>query len=205
MRIAIERLGAHPHPRKELRDTIFLVAATRQSMYFEALADDRPYPHPRIERGVGILKNELHLAAELAQFGSRKRREVATIIEDLTGRRLDQLQNQPPQRRFAGAGFTYQPDRFAPHNLQVDTVNRLDREPLAPEQILRAGGKFLAQPDTSHKRAGAGDRRLRRRRIRRGCRRHNGPGLCVRAAVAPSRTHRSRSGTEDGTGIPTAD
>ena len=72
-------------------------------MNLDSFADDRPHAHPRVERCVGILKDDLHLAAQMAQFGSRKRRQVAAIEEDLAGGRLEQFEHQTAQGRFAGA------------------------------------------------------------------------------------------------------
>jgi hypothetical protein len=40
---------------------------------FQAFADDIAHPHPRVERSVGVLENDLHFAAHVAQLALRQR------------------------------------------------------------------------------------------------------------------------------------
>jgi hypothetical protein len=83
MRIAIERLRTHPDAGQQLHDPRFLLTPARQPMNLDPFADDRPHPHPRIQRRVRILKDQLHLPAKLPQFGTAERREVAAVIKDV--------------------------------------------------------------------------------------------------------------------------
>ncbi len=48
----------------------------------EGLADDFPHPHPRIQRGIGILKDKLHPTSQRPKLALRERREVLRIEVD---------------------------------------------------------------------------------------------------------------------------
>src|SRR5579885_774252 len=68
VRVAIERLGPEPHHLEQLDDPRLPGGAARELVDVDPLADDRPHAHPRIQRRVGILEDELHLAAQQAQL-----------------------------------------------------------------------------------------------------------------------------------------
>ena len=184
VRQAIHRVGAHPDHREQLGDSIFFFFAAREFVNLDSLADDRSHAHPRIQRRVRILKHELHLLPQRAQFRAAKRREIAAVeIYGALGR-LEQFQNQPPQRRFARSRLADQSQRLARLNLQIDAGHRFYRKLCPADDARRSRRKLLAEiHDANQRRA----RRARGRhdRIRRGCRRHSGWGPCFRAAALP--------------------
>ena len=74
-------------------------------MDLKSFADNCAHAHPGIQRRIGILKDQLHLAPQMAQLRTRKRGQVTAVEEHAASRRLEELENQSSQRRFAGAGF----------------------------------------------------------------------------------------------------
>ena len=68
---------------------------------FQSFADDVADAHARIERSVGILENNLHFAAHVAQLAPRQRQEILAVEDHFAAGRLDQPENRSTQSRFA--------------------------------------------------------------------------------------------------------
>jgi hypothetical protein len=66
VRVALQGVGVHPHHLEQADDALLLLPAAREFVNLDSLAHDRAHPHAWVERGVGILKDELHLAAQRA-------------------------------------------------------------------------------------------------------------------------------------------
>ena len=66
-----------------------------------------------MQRGVGILKHHLDLAAQHPHVGRGKGVDVLPAKERLSLGRLDQSQDAAPERGLAAARFTDQSQRFA--------------------------------------------------------------------------------------------
>jgi hypothetical protein len=111
----------------------------------DAFAHDRSHPHAWIERGVGVLENDLHLAAQVAHLAPPQRGKIAAVEDDAAAGRFDQAQDQPSERGLARARFPHQAHRFTRFDGEIYPVNRLDRELAAREQAFAPRRKFLAQ------------------------------------------------------------
>ncbi len=59
--------------------------------------------HPRIQRAVGVLENDLHLPADLPQLAAAQRGDVDAVVVHLAASRFDQPQNGPPGGGLAAA------------------------------------------------------------------------------------------------------
>src|SRR5579864_4678307 len=85
-----------------------------------------------IERGEWVLKNNLHVAAQPPHRGSategvstpRQVHQVAAIKQNRSRSRLDQPQNQPPQRALAGAGFSHESQRLPRVDIERYAIDR---------------------------------------------------------------------------------
>jgi len=71
----------------------------------ERLGNDFADAHPRIERGEGILKNHLHLAALGAQFFPAERKKITPLEMEFTAVGLDQAHEHGRQCCFSAAAF----------------------------------------------------------------------------------------------------
>src|SRR5262249_7173389 len=90
----------------------------------ERLADDRPNRHSWVQRGIRILKNDLHVAAFSTQVLFPKRQQISTIEPDNAGVGFVESQDGAVCRGFATPGFADEPKRFARIDGEADIVNR---------------------------------------------------------------------------------
>jgi len=95
-------------------------------MNLERFADDLQNGMPRIQRAKRVLKDHLHLATQRPKLGFGKRQNIASVKQDLAGRRRHQFQNRLPDGAFAAAAFSNEPDRRSWFNREADVVNRFD-------------------------------------------------------------------------------
>src|SRR5262249_25771311 len=77
------------------------------------LGEDLPDGHARIERAIGVLEDELRVAAQRPELTLLKRRDIATVETDASCRWFDQPQHQPAKGRFTAAGFAHERECFA--------------------------------------------------------------------------------------------
>ena len=75
--------------------------------------DDFADPHLRIERGIGILEDHLHVAARPADLVGALPHQVLAAEDDLAAGRTIELQDGAPGRRLAAAALADQAQRFA--------------------------------------------------------------------------------------------
>ena len=102
----------------------------------QRLADDLADAHARVERGVGVLENDLHLAAHFAQRRRRQRGKLLAPERDRSRSGLDQMHHTPAQRCLAAAGFADEPERLTRLDRERHTVDRLDISAGATEQTV---------------------------------------------------------------------
>ncbi len=68
VRVPLGHSRVHPHQTQEIGDGARSLGRRHVGVDVHELADGGPHRHPRIERGEGILKHDLHLPAQLAQL-----------------------------------------------------------------------------------------------------------------------------------------
>ena len=105
----------------------------------ERLLDDRADAHPRVERRVRILKDDLEVPARAAELAARQRAHVHVLDADLAGGRLDQPQQAAPGRRLAAAGLADQAERLARRDRERHVVDGANTAALA-QTTCRAPG-----------------------------------------------------------------
>src|SRR6266700_3297509 len=77
------------------------------------LGENLPDGHARIERGIGVLEDELCVAAQRPELTLLEGRDISTVETDASCRWFDQPQHQPAEGRFATAGFADEREGFA--------------------------------------------------------------------------------------------
>src|SRR5438876_371501 len=96
VRIAAEVIGAQPHRLEEVDDALLaLLAGLGELVDDQRLSDDRAHGHARVEGGVGILEDDLHVAAKVPQRALVEGGDVLAFEVDLARRRLDEPQDAP--------------------------------------------------------------------------------------------------------------
>ena len=102
-------------------------------MNLDPLGDRIPDRHPRIERAVGILEDDLHPFPQTAQILLVELEDVPALeCRGACGRFL-QPENSPANGRLAAARLAHQRQRFSSPDRERDPVDRPDRRRL-PEQ-----------------------------------------------------------------------
>jgi hypothetical protein len=139
------QLRPHADPAQGRRHAIAPLVGRADAVHDQRLGDDLADRHARIERGVGVLENELHVAAQLAHLGCRIRRQFAPLEPDGTVIGLDQPDDQPAGGGLAAAAFTDKAEGTAAPHRKVEAVDGAHPPPLAPEHAA-ANDEVLGQP-----------------------------------------------------------
>ena len=101
-----EGLRPHPHVREELcGDLPDFVPVLRGAVGRERFGQNVDDPHARVKRGVRILKDDLHLAAKRTHLRIGEIAESFAVVDDLSRRGGEQVQDQASQRAFTASGF----------------------------------------------------------------------------------------------------
>src|SRR6202166_329145 len=149
VRMAADMIRLQADGLEQIHDALFeLLPGLGQFVNDHGFADDRADAHARIERRIGVLKDDLDIAAQDAQLIGRQRPDLLAFEIDLAGSRFDQAKHATPGGRLAAAGLADKPQRFAAGDLKIDAVDRADTAGLPAEQAALER-KFLGEaPDT---------------------------------------------------------
>src|SRR4029077_5279779 len=104
-----------------------------EAVDLQRLADDRRHREPRIERRIGVLEDDLHVAAQSPQRLAVEAGDIGALEPDLAGTGLDQPQDAAAGRRLAAARLAHQPERLAGGDVKAHAVDGMDALDLARE------------------------------------------------------------------------
>ena len=104
---------------------LLCLPAAHHVVYQQRLHDGKTDRQARIERGVGILKDELNIAPQVLQ-----RRPLQLVYPppgegDGAALAVHQLQQRAPGGGLAAAGLAYQPQRLAGVKIETDVFHRV--------------------------------------------------------------------------------
>ena len=131
--IATRKARLEPDQAQQFLDPFTAACGRNQVVQAQGLGQDLAHGHARIERGIGILKDDLRVAAEGAQLVRVQGQEIAALEANVAGIRLDQPQHQPAHGGFAAAGLADQRQRLAGIDAEADAVDRPDERGRPPE------------------------------------------------------------------------
>jgi hypothetical protein len=129
MWVARELRGIQPDEVEQLGHPGAPFGLPSDAMNDEWLFDDGADAHARVQRGVGVLKDDLHVPTRLPQARLREAQNVFVLESDFTGRRLDEPQDAPAGRGFSAAGFPDEPERLPFLDREADVVDGPDDRP----------------------------------------------------------------------------
>src|SRR4029079_3453166 len=130
---------------QEIDDTLLeLPPGFRQLVDDQGLADDRTDIHARIERGIGVLEDDLDVAAQQAKLVRRQLPDILAFKMDVARGLTRQAKPAASGGRFAAAGCADQPQGLAAVDVKVHAVDRVDAVGVAAEQTALER-KFLGQ------------------------------------------------------------
>src|SRR5687768_2986744 len=107
-----------------------------QAVYVYALGDDVADDHARVQGGLGVLEDHLHLPVESLALIARRLVDVLAPVEHLAARRIVEPDKDPSRRRLAAARLADQAERFTLIDLERDPIDRLQVLPTDPEVLL---------------------------------------------------------------------
>src|SRR5215207_2305437 len=135
VRVAAHVVGVEPDRFEKVDDAgLILGRRVRESVDRQRLVDDGADGHARVERGVGVLEDDLHVAPKRGQLGAAERRHVLALEPHLARGRFDQAQDAAPGRRLAAARLADEPERLAGFELEADAVDGVHPFDVAREQ-----------------------------------------------------------------------
>src|SRR5450759_3423532 len=84
VRVALGVLGAEPDGLEQLEDALLALGLGADVVDMERLADDVAHAHARVQRGVRVLEDDLHVAAQPLLLAPRGGLIVAALVDDLS-------------------------------------------------------------------------------------------------------------------------
>ena len=106
--------------------------------------DDIQAGHARIQRGEGILEDDLELAAKLAHLFFLDGSDILALVQNAARGGVQKPDQEPAGGGLSAAGFAHQAQGFAVHNFKGQPVDRLDHQ-LFGAQGVALGDKMLGQ------------------------------------------------------------
>ena len=125
----------------------------------EGLADDVADRHARVEAGVGILEDHLHLPPEPTQVLASGVGDVVALELDVTGRGLDETKDDACRRGLSAPGLTHQAECLPLPDAEVDAVDGVHASDLSLDEHALGDRVVLHQP--GHPQQGLSARRRR--------------------------------------------
>jgi hypothetical protein len=111
----------------------------------QRLHDDVGDGHARVERPIGVLEDDLNVAAPRAQRLRGQGDEIVAEEFDAARGRLDQAEQHAADRRLAAAGFADQAERLAQGDIETDIVDRAQQGDRPLEHDAAAHREVLGQ------------------------------------------------------------
>ena len=159
----------------------------------ERLADAFKDAFAPVQRRIRILKDDLHLTAQFAQFLLIELSDIRSIQQHFTGSWLMQAEDRAADGGFSAAGFTHEAKRFAFGDAEAHIVHRMQQAGLGIKILLKV---FDFQQRFRH---------CHFLRCAPDGTRHNGQALFQNSQDVPLRTAPLHRGSADGTCILPAD
>ena len=125
--------GRESHAREKRADALRQRAPAGELLHAERLGDLIARPHARVERGLGILEDDLQLAAAAAELLALELQPVDTAEANLSGVRREQPGHDSPGRGLAAARLADEGEGLAGFDPEVDAPQGGKRAARGPE------------------------------------------------------------------------
>ena len=135
--VAVDVLGVEPDEVEQLLDPLAAPTLRHDVLVdLERLSDDVADRHPGVERGVGVLEDDLDVATQPAHLAPGRAAPVGTLEDDLARGGLLEAHEQPAQRGLATAGLADDAERLALVQVEAHAVDGLDLADRAAQHTL---------------------------------------------------------------------
>src|SRR6266446_3535678 len=142
VREAVERVLPQAHLEGECGDPVPQLVAAGDAVIDQRLADDVADPEPRVERGVGVLKDDLELAPVGPHLMAAEAVDALALDADLARGRVEQFEDRLARGGLAAAALANQTQGLARGDVEGDAVDRVDlpdralQQPLPDREVL---------------------------------------------------------------------
>jgi hypothetical protein len=133
VREAAGGVAGKPDRLEELTHAGIEASSPAEAVDPHRLADDPADAVARVERGEGVLEDDLHAAAEGAELAFTAVCDVLAVEDDPARSRFVKPQDRAPHSRLTAARLTHQTERLAAPDLERHVVDRLDVADMAIE------------------------------------------------------------------------
>src|SRR5690554_4360397 len=146
MRIAVDVLRVKANQVKQVTNFFrALIFTPGQMVNVNRLTDNIANSHSRVQRGVGILKNHLHLPAVPEPQFSGSLGQISSLIYNRPGGRTIEADHGSADRGLTATAFPYQAEGFSGFNGEGNPVNRLHysppgARPASHRRFIQTGG-----------------------------------------------------------------
>ena len=145
VRVAVDVLGVEAHDVEKGRDVAdALLPLGHEAVDDERLGDDLADGHARVERGVRVLEDVLHVAAHRLEFLLLHLGHVVTTEEDGSRGWGREAHDAAAGRRLAAAGLADEAEGLAGIDVKAHVLDGLDLLLLAAEDA-RVDGELLGE------------------------------------------------------------
>src|SRR3954468_2523505 len=134
MRVAVGLPRPQAHMPQHLRDAVLDLALGRDAMHAQGIFQRAANGLARIERGIGILKHDLHDAGQRLPIAGWPVGHVLSVQHDAAARRGHQAKDRQCDRGLAGAGLADEAEAFAALEGEIDAVDGTKQPAAAPQQ-----------------------------------------------------------------------
>src|SRR4029450_1152036 len=129
--VAVLVLRVEAARSQQLLNRFFDAAWWVHSLQTEWGADDLPNRVPRIQRGVGVLEDHLHVPPQGTQLRILQMADFAPLQGDLPAGPLEETDQQTGRGALAASRLANDRERFATLDCEVHPVHRLNGSYLA--------------------------------------------------------------------------
>jgi len=131
--VAPGKVRVHLHQVEQLGDSLVDLLAAGRAERHQRLADNVTHRHARVQTGIRVLEDHLHLAPHEAHGLRAQVDQVLSSEVHIPRRGLIKLQNGAAGGRLAAARFTHQAERFAAVDIKRHAIYRVHGADLAAD------------------------------------------------------------------------
>src|SRR6056297_161662 len=141
-------VAGEPDSFEELSDAFVFLLAGRDVVALHRSADDPTDGLSRVQRAVGVLEDNLHLAAQTANLSGPELVDRLALEEHLAIGRFEQFQHGPRDGGFPAAGLADETHGLAGIDVEADVVDGLDVSPFERRESAAVPGESDVAEDT---------------------------------------------------------
>ena len=130
-------------PFEQFGDPLLALGGRTDTVDNQQFFDNVSRRHARVQRGVRVLKNNLHLAADWPHIGLIQVGDITAVKLDAAFGGIEQPEHGSAHGRFAAAAFAHQAEGFALIDVKTDAIDRINLADAARQKAFFNGKVLL--------------------------------------------------------------